>query len=194
MKCFLFFLILVVSFLACNTSNSENSYDDLTNQGWVYFSKHKYSRAIKEFNDAIEKSPERIDAYIGVCWSYMKTDCLNLSIQNFQIASTKSLVDADLFAGWAYALNAKKDYANSSIKASDALAIDTFWVFTKSNSLSLTHVDLHILKAENFFLLGFFQQSLNEVKIVNATFPIVSVNSDLEKSELAKEIQRLKSL
>ena len=85
--------------------------------------------------------------------------------------------------------NAQKDYTRSNQRADDALALNSNWVFTYDSSLSAA--DLHVLKAENYFLLGEFAESLAEVQILNPNFS-ADVSTNAGQAALAQEIENLK--
>ena len=105
--------------------------------------------------------------------------------------STKSGATADLFAGWGIALNGLKDYSGSNDKLSQAIIMSTAWNFPYDVQLSV--LDLHILKAENYFVLSDFTGSLTEVKFLNALFDADVLTGEGIVS-LAKEIERLKGI
>ncbi len=94
-----------------------------------------------------------------------------------------------MFAGWAFVQNALKSYADSNTKASQALTQAPTWRFSHDSTLDAS--DLHILKAENYFLVGDFDNSLTEVKLLNPNFN-ADVSSSSGQADLAAEIERLK--
>lgn len=183
----LFFLI------ACSSSEEPKAptYQELINQGWTAFSQDQYETAANSFSQAKSKNPNEAGAYTGLGWCSFKLDDLIHANTEFDLGSTKSNPSADLYAGWAFVLNAQKDYANSNIQADQALANDLNWGF--AHELSLDINDLHVLKAENYYLLGNFSQSLMEVQILNPDFNVDLTNSE-GQSELAAEIERLKGV
>ena len=70
------------------------------------------------------------------------------------------------------------------------LLLDADWVF--AYGLSLSSGDLYLLRAENYFLLGKFAESLVEVQRLNVTFTANLTTPD-GIAALASEIERLKS-
>ena len=91
-----------------------------------------------------------------------------IASSEFAGASGKMNTTADLFAGGAFVLNAQKNYAQSNQKLDQALGIDASWNF--AFGLALNANDLHLLKAQNHFLLGEFSESLSAVLVLNASF------------------------
>jgi hypothetical protein len=87
-------------------------------------------------------------------------------------------------------LNAQKNHSTSNSQVAQALAVDVDWSFPHDTSLDTD--DLHVLKAENHFLLGEFPESLAEVQLLNAAFSADVMTSE-GQSSLAAEIERLRS-
>ena len=88
-------------------------------------------------------------------------------------------------------LNADKKYAASNIKIDTALTSDSNWIF--SHGLGLNKNDLIVLKAENFFLLGYFAVSLSAIQELNPSF-IANILTSEGRADLALEIERLKGV
>jgi len=134
---------------------------------------------------------ENFEAYNGLGWGYFKNDQLVNSINEFLTGSQKPGSNADLHAGWAFVLNADKKYAESNIKIDTTLSIDSNWIF--SHGLELNKSDLIVLKAENFFLLGYFGESLSAIQVLNPSFLVNFLTSE-GRAKLALEIERLKGI
>lgn len=191
--------IIIISFmfflLACGGGGDNGptgpSLADLILEGWTAFEQGDYATASTKFTEAINKDQNSAEAFTGKAWSLFKLDNLSQARAEFSAGSLKSNPTADLFAGWAFVLNALKQYASSNQRAENALTQDPAWQF--SHGLSLDSNDLHIVKAENFFLLGDFANSLMEIKLLNPGFD-VDVNTSDGQSALAQEIERLKGL
>ena len=163
--------------------------EDLIAQGWAAFEEGNYMTAKDKFYSAKMKDPLEKEVYSGLGWSFFKLDSLEQASNEFNICACLSEPTADIAAGWAFTLNTMKEYASSTEKASTALVLNPSWVF--SHGLSLDIRDLHLLKAEHYYLLGYFAESLAEVKILNPVFT-ADVTTDFGRSELAAEIERLK--
>jgi hypothetical protein len=133
----------------------------------------------------------KVDAYVGLGWSYMKLDQLTTASDEFNMGSQKANPPADLFGGWAFVLNALRDYGGSNAEADQVFTLDPTWTF--SYGLPLSKDDLHVLKAENYFLLGNYTYSLNEVKRLNSGFN-ADVTTSIGRAALAAEIERLKGI
>jgi len=163
--------------------------EELIAQGWAAFEEGNYMAAKDKFYDAKMMNPLEKEVYSGLGWSYFKLDSLEQAAIEFNICACLSEPTADIAAGWAFTLNTMKEYASSTEKASAAIAIDSSWAF--AHGLPLDAGDLHLLKAENYYLLGLFAESLLEVKILNPAFT-ADVTTDFGRSALAAEIERLK--
>jgi hypothetical protein len=57
----------------------------------------------------------------------------------------------------------------------------------------LNSIDLYLVQAENFFVLGEFSSSLVAVKMINAAFN-ADITNATGRSQLAAEIERLRGL
>lgn len=188
--------LLIIALVLCGCPSSDSSvephaetYDDLINKGWTEFSDKDYIVAIEKFNAAKSLEPNNFKAYSGLGWTYLKNDQLTNSIQEFSIGAQKEGSGADIKAGWAFVLNADKKYADSNIKIDSTLSSDSNWTF--SQGLGLDKNDLFVLRAENFFLLGNFEESLNAVQVLNPSF-LANILTSEGRADLALEIERLK--
>lgn len=166
--------------------------EELIRQGWAAFEQGQYLTARDKFDRAWHQDPLEVEVYNGLGWSYFKMDSLEQAVRQFHICYCLFDTTADIAAGWAFVLNAQKLYAESNEKAAEALVLNPAWAFT--HALPLDVKDLRLLKAENYYLLGNFTQSLAEVKILNPAFPLTTVVSDLDRAALAEEIERLKGI
>jgi tetratricopeptide (TPR) repeat protein len=171
-------------------SGSDSFDSDLT-ASWLYFTQGDYLGAIKSFNETKLKNPDAPEPYAGAGWAYMHLDQLGKAFDEFNAGSAKQDSIPDLFAGWGFVLNAQKDYAGSNAQLTTALALDPNWSFPYSLGLSAS--DLHVTKAENYFLLGQFSSSLSEVKILDPGFD-ADIFTNAGQAALAKEIEILKNL
>ncbi len=185
---YMLFVGFIVIVMSCGGGPTGPSYEVLITEGWSSFSQSEYQNASDSFADAKLKDPEEAEAYTGSGWSLLKLDNLTQATSEFSSGSTKTNASADLYAGWAFVLNARKNYAKSNTEAEQALTMEPSWSF--SHGLSLSAADLHVLKAENFFLLGDFANSLDEVKILNPGFT-ADVSTQDGMAALAQEIERL---
>ena len=170
-------------------SPTQLSSQELISQGWTAFSQGQYQSAANSFSEAKSVNANEAEANTGLGWSLLKLDNIPQANTEFSSGSAKSNPSADLYAGWAFVLNAQKDYANSNTQAAQALAMDPNWSF--AHGLPLDMDDLHVLKAEDYFLLGHFSASLAEVQILNPAFS-ADVTTSEGQSALAEEIERLK--
>ena len=186
------FASLILFHIACGSDGPTGpSLQDLIQEGWTAFEQGDYATASAKFTEAISMQPDSAESYSGLGWSLFRQDNLDRAKNEFTAGSSKNNPPADVFAGWAFVLNALKDYHNSNQKADQALAIASAWQFPHDSSLDAN--DLHILKAENFFLLGEFDSSLVEVRILNPGFDADVTLSD-GQAALAGEIERLKGI
>ena len=193
-KKFIIYLMVLGIFMIIGCDEEEPtkpSYTDLINEGWSSFTQGNYQAAFDNFAETKAMNETEAESYTGLGWSLMKLDNLSQASTEFNTGSTKSNVSADLHAGWAFVLNAQKEYMNSNTQTDEALSKDSNWSF--SHGLSLNTDALHVLKAENYFALGEFSQSLAEVRMLNLSFD-VDVTTSEGQAALAEEIERLKGI
>lgn len=184
---------MLLVFFGCPSSNVTEipNWAGLIEQGWSAFRQGQYQIAVERFSEARSIEPSKSEAYSGLGWSLFRLDRLSEAIVEFSSGSGKDDPSADLFAGWAFVLNAQKDYSTSNSLVVQALTADVDWRFPHDTSLDADQ--LHVLKAENHFLLGEFSESLAEVQLLNAAFS-ADVTTSQGQSSLAAEIERLKSI
>jgi tetratricopeptide (TPR) repeat protein len=191
-------IMLAVVLVGCSSSNGPSgpngpSYQDLINAGWNSYSQAQIQDAVDKIKQAQSLDPSQMTAYMALGWIYMKWDSLAVADGQFSNGSTRTGEDsikADLNAGWAFLLNAEKSYSSSNAKADTALAIEPGWSFPYLAGLNWQ--DLHVVKAENHYLLGNFNLSLAEVKLLNPGFPLTTITTPADQAALANEIERLK--
>jgi len=183
-------MLLVLSGCSSSTDPEVPDWSSLIEKGWSAFRQGQYQVAVETFSEAESTDPSRSEAYSGLGWSLFRLDRLSEASVEFRSGSGKDDPSADLSAGWAFVLNAQKDHSASNSQVIQALAADANWRFPHDTSLDTD--DLHLLKAENHFLLGELAESLAEVQLLNATFS-ADITTSQGQSSLAAEIERLRS-
>ncbi|NUM79904.1 hypothetical protein HUU42_03780 [bacterium] len=193
MKKILFGLWVVAGFIACSgsTDHDDLSYALEIVSGWNALANAHNDSAIIYFENAINFDSNSAIAFAGLGWAEMRLNDLNAAAETFQRGSTKHPVPSDLFAGWAFLLNAMKNYATSNSVADSALAIDAGWEFTVQSAINWQ--DLTITKAANYYALGDYVTCLEEVKILNPDF-VVNIGTDIGQAALGAEIERLRGI
>lgn len=189
-------LFALLFYMACSsgggnggTEPEQPTVDELIAQGWAAFEAGNYQTAQQRFTEARQIDSSPVDIFVGLGWSLFRLDQLTQASNEFRAGSDRSDAPADLFAGYAFVLNALKRYTNSNTQADAALSRDANWSFSHGTGLNAD--DLRVLKAQNFFLLGEFASSLNEVKNLNPSFA-ADVRTAEGQQALAAEIERLK--
>lgn len=179
----------MLSLLSCGAD--EPSYLGLIDDGWSLFQSGQYIEALAVFTEARDLAPERADAYAGMGWSRMKLDDLSGASTDFAAGAPRVGTRVHLLGGYAFTLNALKDYSNSNARADELLGLSSNWEFPYIDGIDAT--DIQIVKAENFFALGDFSSSLTVVKTLNPSFPLNAIATADDEMALAEEIERLKS-
>ncbi|PIP76338.1 MAG: hypothetical protein COW85_14750 [Ignavibacteria bacterium CG22_combo_CG10-13_8_21_14_all_37_15] len=196
MKKYFGYIIIIWSvfvYMGCQGTNNPDTVDPYTQKitdAWGAFSQSNYLSARTLFIEARVSDSTKTDAYLGLAWSYLKLDSLTLSVDQFSTALRMGLSNADLHAGYAFVLNASKQYSLSNSHAETALNLNPTWVFAYQTLLNKN--DLQLLEAQNYFQLGDFATSLTFVKLLNITFS-VDVSTAAGRLALADEIERLKN-
>jgi Tfp pilus assembly protein PilF len=195
MKKFIYLLTAVsLIFLLTSCSqdepiSSDEEYNQIINAGWNAFKIKNFDAARAKFGEALYRDSSKIMGYVGLGWCFMKQDSMQFALLIFQRGAINQNVTASLLAGYAFSLNAVKLYFHSNERVDQALLLDPTWVFAYDSTLD--RKDLTLLKAENFFQLGDFPNSLAQVKILNPLFN-ANVSTVLGQASLAIEIERLK--
>lgn len=181
-------ILCMAAFLcACGESKKKNYLEE----GWNAFAQGDYAQALLELQTAKLKNPNDSKIRTALGWTYMRLDSLEPADMEFAEGSVLSEAPVDLAAGWSFVLAANHNYAASNIQAAQALTVDPDWVFLYADGID--HHDIRVVKAENHFLLGEFALSLNEIQILNSDFN-ADINTATGRSQLASEIERLRSL
>lgn len=160
----------------------------LVNEGWTAFESGDYTTAEARFDEALAQDNSLWEAHHGLGWVQARlgnsgeavNQFLNVLAQNSAVLSAK--------AGLAFIYNAQMQYANSNQRAGEVLQMNAQWVFEHDSRVDWK--DLVILRAVNFFALGQFAESLQEVKKLNSAFD-ADVSTTAGQADLAAEIERL---
>jgi tetratricopeptide (TPR) repeat protein len=182
----IWFYFLVVSVVACTDSDTRNVLDE----GWSAFEAGDYASAVTVLTESRNKKPDDPEIRSALGWAFMRLDMLTEAESEFEAGALLINVPADLYAGRAFVLNAQKQYGASNTSISQALSLQPAWLFLHESGLD--HEDLAILKAENHFVLGEFQDALTAVQTVNVSFT-ADVATDAGRGQLAAEIERLRN-
>jgi len=204
--CMLACALSSVGTMACGDGDSNATpptapgYADFVARGWTAFTAGDYADARGHFQDAVDVDATRAEGHSGLGWTSLRLDDPASADLSFAAGSTGSgatAILADLLAGWAFASNALKDpagvdltnYSDSNAHAAEALDAEADWSF--SHGLGLDRGDLVVLRAENFFALGEFAESLAEVQLLDPAFSVDAGTAE-GQAALAERIELLK--
>ena len=184
-------LLLATTYIGCNVEPEDPAllYETEINGGWIAFTKNNFTEAYIRFHQAIEVDSLNSEAYSGLAWILFKQDSLEKAIAMFDMAEQMVDPNASIFAGHAIILNAVKNFSLSNQFVDLSQKLDPAWYFPFLGGLNYN--DLIVLKAENFFMLGNFPQSLREVNRIKPDF-VVSLSTPAGIASLAREIETLK--
>jgi len=195
-------LLIVIFIITCGEENSvtpiSEEAEQLVQDGWETFGygvlgggSRTYENALNHFLSAIDIDSTYAAAYTGAGWSSARLNQLTNAISYFTKSVSFNSAEIDAHAGMAFVLNAQKNYSDSNAAAEEALQLNAAWLFVYDQSVS--HADLHLILAENYFALGNFSSSLAEVKVLNPSFD-ANISTFEGKSTLAEEIERLRGI
>lgn len=166
---------------------NDMSSDDLLSKGWQKFSGNDYIDAIDYFDKLIERNEYITDAYCGRGWSYMYLDELNIALSNFNHCLMNAPgfeVLNDCSAGLSFVFDAM-DNPEKCIEYSDAVSSE--WSFQYKD---INYEDILLLRALNYYAMGDFDESLDELQKIFPTFtPDVSTVEG--RAALADKLEEL---
>jgi len=168
----------------------KSKFEKLVESGWTSFSEGNLQLAVDDFEAAILRNPEDVSPYVGLGWAQMRLNDLNEALTTFNDGAQLESVPADLYAGWAFALNASRQFETSNTQIDAALSLEPAWVF--SYNAAIDSDDLHLLQAHNYLLLGQYAASLLAVQRLNPSFQVEAM-TESGVAQLSAEIERLRS-
>jgi len=173
----------------------EPTYGERVTTAWTAFAAGSYATARASFLAAIGLDPAPAEAHTGLGWCELKLDDPDAAHAAFATGSTKTGTDAvlaDLYAGWAFAWNARQTavdrHAESNARIAEAEAREPDWAFEPLPGLDAD--DLSLLAAANFFALGAFDSSLARVQTLDPAFT-ADVGTAAGQAALAARIEAL---
>lgn len=179
-------IIFILIFFSCDSSAEPESYDGLIDEAFQAFTNKNYDLAIIKFNDAKSLDNGRIEAYLGLGWSYvLKIDFTN-AISELNQAMSIDDTNPDIHASLAFIHNANGSNSLSNTEILTLISIDPNWSFAYGLNLSVT--DLIVIQAQNYFLLGDYSNALLSVQQIEPLFT-VNVNTDVGILELSAKIE-----
>jgi len=194
MKIYSLYLIISICLLSScgeeSTKPKTDNYSDYIQTGWTYFSNENYPNAISEFRKALELKENLVDSYTGLGWSYLRLDSISVSDSIFSQGATKEGDNTNLIAGWAFSLNALKNYSASNIKIQSIISTNNDWVFGYGLNLNISH--LYLLAAMNSFALGDLAESLIYVTYIDEEFQ-ADISTYDGQTKLADKIETLRA-
>ena len=185
---------LALALISCNSDGGgSKSAAELTSDGWGAFAGGNFSAARDDFEQAIVVDANFADAYNGSGWSNARLGVLGTAAARFTTGLTKSSSNNDMKGGFAFVLNAQKDYAQSAFYASAVITANASWTF--AHDARFAAADLHLLLAEDYFSQPSpdFAASLAEVRILNPSFS-ADVSTVAGQTALGREIERLRGV
>ncbi len=164
--------------------------ESLIADGWKSYSNHDYVTAESLFDRATTINQTLVDGYNGAGWSSAYQNDLQTSDNRFQIAINLDSTFVEPKAGLAFVYNAQQKDSESIVLANSVLQAAPNWVFRRDTSIKAA--DLHLLLAEDYFAIGEYQLSLNQVQILDPSFS-ADVTTIQGLMLLANEIELLRS-
>jgi hypothetical protein len=173
------------------------TYGERVTTSWTQFTAGSYASARAGFLAAIATDPAPAEAHAGLGWCELKLDDPDAAHVAFGDGSTRTgstSTLADLYAGWAFAWNARQTaadrHAESNARIVEAESREPDWSFEALPGLDAD--DLSLLAAGNFFALGTFDSSLARVQRLDPAFT-ADVATAGGRAALAARIEALRS-
>lgn len=191
MKKLQFMLVISILLFSCedNMTNNEDKIEKYLIEAWYLYQGNIYVEAIDRFNKILELENKNWQAHLGLGWSHGRLGNLEDAAYHFSKGIEYNNVDSDLKAGLSFVYNAQDLYEKSNQYAYEVLQNNVNWKFTY-DELTDWH-DLRILKAMNYFALGEYNQSLQEVQILDSGF-VADLTNPEGIAELAEKIESLR--
>ena len=164
---------------------------------WQLFTAGSYTQAIAEFEAVLATDTSKVEAYVGLGWSYAFTGKLDSAALRFDEALLRnaSLIDAN--AGLSAVELAQGDRDQAITHAQAALLLDSAWAF--AHYAGINHLDIRLILAQAYFGKGGHSYSLAQTE-VNYLDPSNGLNPSNPASwgphptyaaALLKEIQKI---
>jgi len=168
-----------------------DSYNQEIAEGWIRFDSGDYSGAIGNFRTALEIDPLRAGAYVGLGWCYAKTDNLDDSLANLDIAITKDSALPDAYAAKAFVKLADNSHENAISAAEMAISLGgEDYMFSQIPEVRTSN--LRLLIAECYYTIGRYEDAQSQIDIIKPDNKL-DKNSCNYKRDLIAEIENLKS-
>lgn len=174
----------------------EPTYGERVTSAWTAFTSGSYATARANFLAAIAADPAPAAAHTGLGWAELKLDdpdAAHVAFGNGSTGTGTEATFADLYAGWAFAWNARQTaldrHAESNARIHEVEARDPDWTFGALPGLDAD--DLSLLAAANFFALGGFDSSLARVQVLDPAFT-ADVGTAAGQAALAARIEALR--
>ena len=185
--------ILITGFLllqsfGCEEKYSDDSflfeqpvtYEQLIEEGWIYFQAGDYETSIESFITASERDATQPEVYLGLGWGYARNIELTKSVSNFQKALSFAFFDPDnetqilteSFAGLSFVSLASGSYADCISYADQALSLAPEFSFSKDASVNSQ--SLKLSQAESYYFLEDIQACFNIVNELGANIDNVT--------------------
>ena len=185
--------ILITGFLllqsfGCEEKYSDDSflfeqpvtYDQLIEEGWIYFQAGDYDTSIESFIIASERDATQPEVYLGLGWGYARNIELTKSVSNFQKAISFAFFDsvnetrimAESLAGLSLVSLARSNYADCIDYANQALSLAAEFSFSKDASVNSQ--SLKLSQAESYYFLEDIQACFNILNKLGANIDNVT--------------------
>lgn len=173
------------------------TYDERVSTAWTSFTTGSYATARAGFLAAIATDAAPAEAHTGLGWSELKLDDPDAAHAAFANGSARTgtvATLADLYAGWAFAWNARQTavdrHEESNACIAEAEQREPDWAFDPLPGLDAD--DLSLLAAANLFALGAFDSSLARVQGLDPAFT-ADVGTAAGQAALAARIEELRT-
>jgi tetratricopeptide (TPR) repeat protein len=168
---------------------TQQTAEQLTEQGWTKFAAGDYGGASADFEAAIGLDTTYSLAYFRLGWSRLYESSAGLAEEAFRKYVSQTPGTNDTWAGLALACHAQDEFQDAIDYATQLLSSDPSWSF--STDPSTNYLDVALVLAHSYYMTAQFQSCLD---VVNQYFDSgfsVDLNTDQGRTDLATKLNSL---
>jgi tetratricopeptide (TPR) repeat protein len=181
-------LFLIISGCGGDENSPILNADALISQGWIEYDAGNYEAAIYRHQSALNKDPEKAEAYNGIGWAYTKLGKVNDSIDNFKKSALKDPSNADAYAGLAGAYFIAGNYEQAIASAKLVLSLKTNY---ESPHDPIKANNIRILLAESYYNMGDYPSAKAQIELIGTYGKVLDPSSPSYPLDLLFAIDEL---
>lgn len=136
----LYLIILSCGIFEGDDPEPESSAEEIIAMGWMNFESGLYQDAIGDFNDALIKDPNALEAYSGLGWSYIRIKSIENAESNFLTALNENYAGVEMLAGLSAISLAWGQYLDAIEYAESVISANSAWVFEHDSNINFKDI------------------------------------------------------